>query len=221
MRKSGIFLKAPTDCAIDPLLHLLVPCAVLAAVPIQTGWESFKGLFRAEASAPLNVGQALCLVPFIYCLVAAPAVIVERLVKSREPDSLLDRELLARMKRCRTVSEWAFSIRPIFAFRANLLTPPRTTVIPEKRVRVEEHLADDIAGDLERFRPGPVYLYAHLMTPRLDAVLGRDYQLAFRDGDDCLFVRNDLIARLRVPAPPGHTSPGAGEPGVVKGSGHE
>lgn len=198
------------------LLHLLVPCAVLAAIPIQTGWESFKGLFVAKTVAPLTIGRTICLLPFIYCLVGAPAKIVERLAKSREPDTLLDRELLSQMKHVSSVSQWAFSIRPIFAFHTGLPTPPHTTVIPEKRVRLEEHVADVICDDLEHFQPGPVYLFSHLITPRLQTVLDRDYQLVFRDGDDCLFLRKNLLARVRAEPSSKHISQDANDGPLVK-----
>jgi hypothetical protein len=183
------------------ILHLLVPSAVLAALPLQEGWQTFARLFVPGPSPPVGLKSALCLLAVIYSVVAGPAKFVQQLKESRQPDDLVNRELATLMRRFGSASESAFSIRPIFAFRAGLSTPPRTTVIPEKRVRTEKRLAELIRTDLESFRPGQVYLLSYLIKPVLQEVLLRDYQLLFQDGDHCLFLRRDIAELSRRAGP--------------------
>ncbi len=178
-------------------LHLLVPAAILATVSLQAGWESLRLFFTRKTSPTGILQRSTGLVALVYCLVMAPTHLVWQIRLSRLLDTTLNLELVEHMQQCRSLSDRAFSVRPIIAFQAGMLTPPRTTVLPEKRVRLEPGLREVIAEDLEQWRPGAVYLYARFMTPRIQALLDRDYDLVFQERTDYLYLRKDIARSLR------------------------
>lgn len=177
-------------------LHLLVPSAVLAAVSVQAGWESFSQLFSRLAQPASMPRRIAGLVVFFLGLTTAPAGLVGHIRETRRPDSEATLELVEEMRRGRAFSEWAFSVELIAAFQAGMMTPPWTTVMPEKRIRLDPNAREAIADDLERWQPAAVYLFARLVTPRIQAILDRDYDLVFYDDTDYLYLRKGLARPL-------------------------
>lgn len=180
-------------------LHLLVPGAVLAAVSVQAGWESLSQLFSRPALPTPMLRRIAGLVAFFLCLTTVPAGLVRHIRETRQPDAAVYQELVEQMQRGRECSEWAFSIELIVAFQAGMMTPPWTTVMPEKRVRLDPNIREAIADDLERWRPSAVYLFPRFITPRIRAILDRDYDLVFRDGTDYLYLRKGIAQPLPGP----------------------
>ncbi len=178
------------------VLHLLLPGAILAATPVQAGWDGLCHWWARRGSPPLTVRGLAGLVALLYCLVAAPAHLVEQIRAARQPEPVLQQELLDLMRRCRAWSDRAFSVRLIYAFQAGMVTPPRTTVLPEKRVRLDPTVFEAIAEDLEQWKPGAVYLVARLIRPPIRAILDRDYELVFQDYTDLFYLRRDLGPRF-------------------------
>lgn len=174
------------------VLHLLLPGAILAATPVQAGWESLCHWLARKGAPPLTVREMAGLVALLYCLVATPAHLVQRIQGARQPDPVSHQELLDQLRRCRGFSDRAFSVIPIYPFQAGMVTPPRTTVLPEKRVRLDPTVFETIAEDLEQWKPGAVYFYARLITPRIQTILDRDYELVFQDLTDLLYLRRDI-----------------------------
>jgi hypothetical protein len=178
------------------VLHLLLPGAILAAIPVQAGWEGLSRWFARLGAWPLTVRGVVGLVAFLYCLVAAPTQWVQRIREVRQPNPVLYQEALDQMRRCRALSDRAFSVHTIYAFQAGMVTPPRTTVLPEKRVRLDPTVYELIAEDLEQWKPGAIYLYARFITPRIRAILERDYELVFQDLTDLFYLRRDIARHL-------------------------
>ena len=178
------------------VLHLLVPAAILAAASLQAGWESLVLLFTRQRPPTGILRQMAGLVALVYSLVVVPTQLAGQIRASRLPDTALNQELVQQMQRCRAFSDRAFSVRPIIAFQAGMTTPPRTTVLPEKRIRLEPDIREVIAEDLEQWQPGAIYLFARFVTPRVQAFLDRDYALVFRDRTDFLYIRKDIARRL-------------------------
>jgi hypothetical protein len=178
------------------VLHLLVPAAILAAAPLQAGWESLVLLFTQERPPTGILRQMAGLMALVYSLVVVPTQMAGQIRASRLPDTALNQELVQQMQRCRAFSDRAFSVRPIIAFQAGMTTPPRTTVLPEKRIRLEPDIREVIAEDLEQWQPGAIYLFARFVTPRVQAFLERNYALVFQDRTDFLYIRKDIARRL-------------------------
>jgi len=49
---------------------------------------------------------------------------------------------------------------------------------------------------LEPWQPGAIYLFARFVTPRVQAILDRDYDLVFHHRTDFLYIRKDIARRL-------------------------
>ncbi|RME89960.1 MAG: hypothetical protein D6766_13925 [Verrucomicrobia bacterium] len=183
------------------MVHMVVPATILAAVSVQAGWDALARWWGRGEMPPLTLGWLAGIGALFYGLLAAPAELIHGLRRLHVRDLPHEREVLHRMQYCKRWSDWAFSLGAMPAFQAGMLTPPWTTVLPGKRIRLNPNVGDEVAADITRWRPGAVYIPSSLVTESVRSILDQQYQLVFQADQFLLYFRRDIATHYHEENP--------------------
>jgi hypothetical protein len=117
-------------------------------------------------------------------------------VSTEDPDKYL---IVASMRNYASQTNWVYTDRPMFAFRAQLPVPPNLAVISKKRIAAGALTEDQILETLVEYKPEQIF------TDRFDLPVIQEYMSRrdFRRVDSSkmfrLYIRSDILQNSGSP----------------------
>lgn len=181
-------------------LLITVPAVVLAAIAAGDGLYAFQKFFRSRevtgASAGLSLLSLILGITFI--ATRLPPTVDQLYFKlpnfgGHTTEDIDEYKIVASMRNYADLTNWVYSDRLMFAFRAKLPVPPHLAVISKKRIASGFLTDDQIFDILVEYQPEQIF------QERLDLPVIQEYMHIrnFRRVDSSkkyrLFVRNDIL----------------------------
>ena len=182
-------------------LLLTIPACMLAAIAVGDGFRTLRHLQALRAmplrdSFPLAI-SIFALAAYLY-LRMLPAISEYRydLPNFRPPTTPATprQEMLAIISDYADETTLMVTDRPMFAFRTGIATPPELAVFSGKRFLTGNLTEDAVLRIIQSGQPELVALTRFSM-PEVVAYLADNYQLRHIDGNDQLFIRNDILTK--------------------------
>lgn len=130
-------------------LLLSIPLSWLAAISIR---EFFYGHINSKLLRTIIAGL------IIISIVRLPVKYTTILRNVKLNNSLREHLVIKSISKYNKKARWIFTDRPIFAFYANILTPPELAVISKKRIWTGNLTSGYLISTLERYKPELVLL---------------------------------------------------------------
>jgi hypothetical protein len=106
---------------------------------------------------------------------------------------ILESNIIAKMKEYRTVTRWAYADEPIYAFHAQLLTPPEIAILPLKRFLSGRITRDKVLTFIKRYQPEQLLICDQKMTTEWKIYVESRYILACRECGLSLYIARRLV----------------------------
>jgi 4-amino-4-deoxy-L-arabinose transferase-like glycosyltransferase len=112
-------------------------------------------------------------------------------------------ELLARVKRDQSRTQWLFSDLPMVPFRAGIPTPPSVAVISVKRINAGQLTDADILDAMEKYHPEQIAIGRVVYSSDVQKYFDDHYRMDWRAGKVSHYLRADLPGATTQPSPSG------------------
>jgi 4-amino-4-deoxy-L-arabinose transferase-like glycosyltransferase len=186
---------------------ITVPAAILAAIAVGDGLYAFQNFLRSRETTDASISLSfLSLILVIAYLATRLPPTFKNLdlklpnLRGHTTEDLAEYGIVASMWNYAKQTNWVYTDRPMFAFRANLPVPPYLAVMSKKRIAAGVLTDDQIFEILVEYKPEQVF------QERIDLPAVQEYMSIrnFRRIDSTnkfrLFVRNDILQLYESPA---------------------
>ncbi|MFA5322390.1 MAG: hypothetical protein WC373_06910 [Smithella sp.] len=191
---AAVILSQHNPVWTHQLLLVTVPAAMLVPSTLEAFWKLLK--------PPINKGflnwrGAIIVLLIILCFHDATKLVLRtqaryRVVKTKV---VWNWQMAATMAMYAPQTRWVVTDRPMFAFRNGLLVPPGLAVLSDKRLQTSS-LEKQLPQIIRQVQPEQVAL-ARFQWPQMLPYLRQHYKLVFSAPGLSLFVRSDLVSRLK------------------------
>jgi uncharacterized membrane protein len=187
-------------------LLITVPAAILAAIAVGDGLYTLQRFFRSREATGVSIGLSFLSLILVITFIATrlPPTLMQLDLKlpnfgGRSTEDIEKYGIVASMWDYASQTNWVYTDRPMFAFRAQLPVPPHLAVISKKRLATGDLTDDQILEILVEYQPEQV------LPTRFDLPVIREYMSIrnFRRVDSSkkfrLYVRNDILQESGSP----------------------
>ena len=187
-------------------LLITVPAAILAAIAAGDGLYTLHRFFRSREATGVSIGLSFL-----------SLILIIRFIATRLPPTLmqLDRKLpnfgghstedidkymiVASMWDYASQTNWVYTDRPMFAFRAKLPVPPYLAVISNKRIAAGDLTDDQILEILVEYQPEQFFPARYDLPVIQEYMSIRNFRRVDSSKKFRLYVRNDILQNSGSP----------------------
>jgi hypothetical protein len=194
------FLFVNTPLWYHHQLLVTIPAAILAAIAAGDGVNRILNLLESRTIGILNIGFALASIIFVTLSFISRTPPTLRELDFRFPnlrdlstEDFAEYEILASIWNYAAETNWVYTDRPIFAFRAHLPVPPSLAVISKKRLAAGALSEDQILEVLEEYEPEQIFQERSDFAVVEEYMSRRNYRRVDSSKKFRLFVREDLL----------------------------
>lgn len=188
------------------LLLITVPAAILAAIAVGDGLYTLQRFFRSREATGVSIGLSFLSLILIITYIAThlPRTLMQLDLKlpnfrghsTEDIDKYL---IVASMWDYASHTNWVYTDRPMFAFRAQLPVPPYLAVISKKRLAAGDLTDDKILEILIEYQPEQVFP-ARWDLPVIQEYMSiRNFSRVDSSKKYRLYVRNDILRESGSP----------------------
>jgi hypothetical protein len=150
----------------------------------------FPSTIRVSSALGLGI-FALCALPWM------AARVYGQVADMRASPKIHSCYVLKEIERFKPFTTFMFTDRPIYSFHSRIPLPPRLAMLSLKRMWTGDMTAARLVAELEALRPGLILCANNTDELPFQHLLLQQYQLAYIDDANRLFVHKNIIKKAK------------------------